>query len=83
MDSSDDSRGCCLEHELAAMGRWLRRVKEGVKNQKRQLCRFRGEMEERLELVEENIHKTKVGQMEQAAAADSRFQEHAQVIQKF
>ena len=39
-------------------------------------------MEEHMELVEENIHKTKVGQMEQAAAAYSRFQEQAQVIQE-
>lgn len=69
MDSSDGSRDCFPEHEMTALGRRLHRVKEGVMAQKRQLHRFKDEMEERLEQVEEVIHETRVDQMEQAAIA--------------
>ena len=39
-------------------------------------------MEEHMEHVEEDIHETRVGQMQQVVAMDSHHREHAQAIQK-
>ena len=73
MDSREKSNPCCLEHDLDAMGRRLRKAKDEMETHKCNLWRFRGDMREWLEQLVEDIHEVRVVQREQATTKDNRL----------